>query len=160
MSRRMRLLADTNIWLAYFLKYEQLYEPCARIVEAAADSRIDLFVAPSTVKDVFYLVPRALRRMDAQDGRESVSYRPAAWACIEFMLDAATPAPQSMAECEGARMLRQTIGDFEDGLILASAETIDADFILTYDRELLKQLPEVFITPARALELMELRKGS
>ena len=153
----MRFLADTNIWMAYFLKYEQLYEPCARIVELSADDRIDLFVAPSTVKDVFYLIPRALRRMDAQEDREPASYRPAAWACVEFMLDAATPAPQGMAECEGARMLRETIGDFEDGLVLASAESIDADFILTYDHELLQQLPEVFVTPARALELMKLR---
>ena len=159
MTKRMRLQADTNFWMVYFLKYEQLFEPCARIVEMAAAERIELLVAPSSVKDVFYLIPRALRRMDSQEGRGSVSYRPAAWACVEFMLDTATPSPQGVAECEKARMLRQTIDDFEDGLILASAESAGADFVLTYDHGLLEQLPEVFVTPSRALELMEIGLG-
>ena len=154
---RMRLLADTNFWLAYLLKETGFYEPCARILEETAAGNAELYVAPTTVKDVFYMVPRRLRRMDAQEGRESVSYRPAAWACIEFMLDCATPVPLSMAECEGARMLRNSVGDFEDGLILAAAERAEADYVLTFDRALLAALPEIFITPARCLELLPLR---
>lgn len=157
-EHRLRLLADTNFWIAYFMRDERFCAPCERLIELAAAERVDLYVAPSTVKDVFYLIPRCLRRVDQQEERESVSYQPAAWASIEFMLDVATPSPQSFAECEEACLLRGSVGDFEDGLILASADSVDADFILTYDRQLLDRLPEICITPKRALELVGLKE--
>ena len=53
------------------------------------------------------------------------------------------------------RMLRKKFPDFENGLIIAAAETADVDYIVTQDKALLAQVPEACITPARALELLD-----
>lgn len=153
--QRMKLSLDTNVWINYFLKEEPNYRDCAKLLETAIAVEANLFVAPTTLKDVFYLIPRCLRRQDVREGRaDEASYAPAAWACVDFMLDIATPTPLSLAECSMARMLRTRFGDFEDNLLLATNETAQVDYIVTYDRPLLKQFPEVFVTPRRALELL------
>lgn len=156
MNRKRLLLVDTNVWIDYFMKYEPTCHDCAGIVEAAADDRIGLLVAPTTLKDIFYIIPRQLRRENTDGAAADTSFKPAAWACIEFILSVATPAPQSAAECELARALRNTFDDLENSLILAAAETADADYIVTSDQQLLSSYPEVFVTPKRALELIEL----
>ena len=41
-------------------------------------------------------------------------------------------------------------------MIFAAAETAEADYVVTLDGELLSKIPEVFVTPVRALELLGL----
>lgn len=159
-SSIMRLMLDTNVWLNYFLREEGTHRDCEQLLEAAVTHDTALLVSPTTLKDVFYLIPRRFRRQDALDGKPLVSYAPAAWACLDFMLEIATPSPISFAECTFARSLKARFGDFEDNLLLASAETADVDYIVTYDKPLLKQFPEVFVTPKRALELLNMQEQS
>ena len=52
-------------------------------------------------------------------------------------------------------MLRKKFPDFEGNLIIAAAETADVDYIVTQDKAFLAQVPEVCITPTRALELLD-----
>lgn len=151
-----RLLVDTNIWLDYFLAEGPSLAAIQGIIEASVDGRTDLLYAPTSAKDLFYLIPRRLRLADASDARKPAeSYQPAAWACVERMMELATAAPLSYAECELARMLRSTFGDFEDNLIVAAGETAKADYIVTNDRQLLSAVPEACITPERALALLD-----
>lgn len=81
-------------------------------------------------------------------------FGPAAWACIEHMMQVATASPLSLAECEMARMLGKRMPDLEDNLIIASGDTADVDYVITSDRRMLEAMPEVCLTPARALELI------
>lgn len=157
MNKRLLLLVDTNVWIDYFMKNEPIWRDCTSIVEAAAEDRVDLLVTPTTLKDIFYIIPRLLRREGAGSADADTSFKPSAWACIELVLSIATPAPQSSAECELARALKGKIDDYEDGLVFAAAETTNADYIVTSDRQLLNSYPEVFVTPKRALELLELK---
>lgn len=71
------------------------------------------------------------------------------------MLELATPAPLSAAECNLAAMMRNTFDDYEDNLLLASAETAECDLVVTRDRQLLSRFPEACVTPERAVELVE-----
>ncbi len=63
----------------------------------------------------------------------------------------------SLGECELARMMRSRFDDFEDNLIVAAANTANADHIVTNDRGMLERMPKACITPERAVELVELR---
>lgn len=113
---------------------------------------IDLLYAPTTAKDVFYILPRRLARRNANG--INVSFASASWACIEHMMQVATASPLSLAECEMARMLGKRMPDLEDNLIIASGETADVDYVVTSDRRMLEAMPEVCLTPARALEMI------
>ena len=138
--RASRLLLDTNVWFDYFMGQGRSLQAIQGLIEAGLDGRADLLYAPTSAKDLFYLIPRRLCSTDESGGGKApVSYRPAAWACVERMMELATAAPLSHAECELARMLRSTFGDFEDKPLLAAA-------------------PEACITPERALALLALAR--
>lgn len=146
MIEAKRLLVDTNVWLDYYLQ-EGAFDNVRRLVELAEAGKIDLLYAPTTAKDVFYILPRRLARRNVNG--INASFGPAAWACVEHMMQVATASPLSMAECEMARM-----PDLEDNLIIASGDTADVDYVVTSDRRMLETMPEVCLTPARALELI------
>lgn len=147
------VLVDTNVWLDYFMGEGPELESICALVAAAHEGALALLFAPTTAKDLFYLIPRRLRRMGAEEG---VSYRPAAWACLSKLMEIAAAAPLSFPECELARMLGKTFPDFEDNLIHAAAETAKADYVVTQDRAFLASAPEVCITPSRAIELLKI----
>ena len=146
MIEAKHLLVDTNVWLDYYLQEGK------RLVELAEAGKIDLLYAPTTAKDVFYILPRRLARRNANG--INVSFASASWACIEHMMQVATASPLSLAECEMARMLGKRMPDLEDNLIIASGETADVDYVVTSDRRMLEAMPEVCLTPARTLEMI------
>lgn len=150
------LLLDTNIWIDYFLNNGDSVPAIDRLLELGDSNRLTLCYAPTTAKDVFFILPRRLRLMDAQ-GRSAQSYLPAAWACLDYMSEHATCATLSLGECQLARMMRRRFDDFEDNLIVAAANTANADYIVTNDRGMLERMPEACITPGRAVELAELQ---
>jgi len=142
MIEAKRLLVDTNVWLDYYLQ-EGAFDNVRRLVELAEAGKIDLLYAPTTAKDVFYILPRRLARRNVNG--INASFGPAAWACVEHMMQVATASPLSMAECEMARMLGKRMPDLD---------TADVDYVVTSDRRMLETMPEVCLTPARALELI------
>ena len=137
MIEAKRLLVDTNVWLDYYLQ-EGAFDEAKHLVELAEAGKIDLLYAPTTAKDAFYILPRRLARRNTNG--ISVSFASASWACIEHMMQVATASPLSLAECE----------------IIASGETADVDYVVTSDRRMLEAMPEVCLTPARALEMIEI----
>ena len=147
------LLLDTNVWIDYFLRAPKTSDVIDRLVQHAESSGITLSYAPTTAKDVFFILPRRLRLMDA-NAHPATSYVPAAWACIDYMTEHAVCATLSLGECELARMMRTRFSDFEDNLIVAAANTAKVDYIVTSDRGMLERMPEACITPQRALELV------
>lgn len=153
-ASKIGLLLDTNIWMSYFTREDSTYRDCELLLETAVANDAPLLVSPTTLKDVFYLIPRRFHRQDASAGKDNISYEPVAWGCLDFMLDIATPSPLSLIECTMANTLRGRFGDFEDNLILATGESAGAEYIVTYDKPLLKRFPEACITPKRALELL------
>lgn len=124
------------------------------LFETAARQGATLLVCPTTVKDVFYLLPRHFRRQDTLEGTPIASYEAAAWGCVECMLDLAAPSPLGLFECALARTLRSKFPDYEDNLLLASGESAQIDYLVTNDNLLLQRFPEACITPTRAIGLM------
>ena len=146
------LLLDTNVWLDYFLREGPSTEAIERVVALGFEGRFTLLYAPTSAKDVFFIVPRRLRlRSGDVDGSES--YLPAAWACVGFMMEHAVAAPQALGECELARMMRRSFPDFEDNLIVTAGQSAKASYVVTNDKRMLAAMPEFCITPERTIEL-------
>ena len=64
-GKPMSLVIDTNVWVDYFLNNELDREASKRLLECAVKNDVSLLVCPTTIKDVFYLLPRRFKRQDA-----------------------------------------------------------------------------------------------
>ena len=64
-------LVDTNVWIDYFMASEPHGKEVLAFFEAVDQRGGTLLYAPTTLKDVFFLVPRILRR-EAQAAGELV----------------------------------------------------------------------------------------
>jgi len=155
-SRQLSFLVDTSVWLSYLIRDEFGYADAKDFLLEAEERGSSLLYTATSLKDVFYLVPRRLRaRMVGSGSVEAgVSFAPAAWACVRTMTEIATAVPLSLPECDLAWMLRNKHGDFEDDLIIAAAETCDADYVVSNDQRLLERFAPVCITPRQATELL------
>ena len=151
------LFLDTNVWISYVLAQEPYAQAVHRLVELAGKNGVTLVYAPSTLKDVFYIVPRSLRRDAIAAGtyEEGISFKPAAWGCVKKITEIAVAAPQSLVECELAYSLRNIHYDYEDNLVFAAAETCNADYVVTTDEAFLKHYAPACITPEQAAHLIE-----
>ena len=151
-------LVDTNVWIDYFMASEPHYREILSFFEAVDQHGGTLLYAPTTLKDVFFLIPRILRREAIATGEiEETSFAPAAWACVRTMTEIAVAAPLSLPECDLAWMLRTTHGDLEDNLVIAAAETCNADYVVSYDRAMLEHFSPACITPEQADKLLSIR---
>ena len=151
-------LVDTNVWIDYFMASEPHYKAVLSFFEAVDQRGGTLLYAPTTLKDVFFLIPRILRREATASGElEEVSFDPAAWTCVRTMTEIAVAAPLSLPECDLAWMLRTTHGDLEDNLVIAAAETCNADYVISYDRAMLEHFSPACITPEQANKLLSIR---
>lgn len=154
------LLVDTNVWISYFMGQGSRCPHITRLINACHRHGIDLLFAPSSLKDVFYIVPRELKRMgraehSAADERGEAGTRGlVAWACSESMHKLATPASMGLPECRMAHMLRGQHADLEDNLVLACAAGCKAEYVLTYDEGMIRDFPGDCITPEHACELL------
>ena len=70
------------------------------------------------------------------------------------MTEIAAAAPLTLPECDLAWMLRTRHPDLEDNLIIAAAETCNADYVVSYDRDLLEHFSPACITPEQACNLL------
>ena len=159
------LLLDTNVLLDYFIRRN---ERNAAVVElfglADACEGVVLCVASLTLKDMYYLLERFLKREAAAQGRASdaaaAAARTAAWACVRQVLDHVQVVSVGLDEVLEACALRRIHGDFEDDLILAAAMKAGADYLVTSDGRLERHVPEASVDVARALELARSRAGA
>ena len=88
MIEAQHLLVDTNVWLDYYLQ-EGAFDAAKHLVELAEAGKIGLLYAPTTAKDVFYILPRRLARRNVNG--MNVSFALASWACIEHMMQVQPP---------------------------------------------------------------------
>jgi predicted nucleic acid-binding protein len=70
------------------------------------------------------------------------------------MTEIAVAAPVSPPEFDLAWTLRSRHADLEDNLIIAAAETCNADYVVSYDRAMLEHFSPVCITPEQACNLL------
>lgn len=159
-SHPLVMLVDTNVWLDYFLARSERHRTVNEFLARALDREdIVLYVASLSLKDLAHLLASqmkldARRAGKAVTGDVAAAARKVAWACVRNVLERAIVVPVGHTEVLGAFTLRHLHDNLEDDLILATAESINADAVLTHDARLAQHAGAYCITAEEGLELL------
>ena len=156
----IRLLVDTNIWIDNYLCHRPGYESACKFIYEATQRTIALTYPSTSAKDVYYAVCTGLKQtIRSEKGSltetDALACNEIAWRCIQNMMDIATAAPISEAEMWLACRYKKLHSDFEDDLVLASAETSKATYLVTSDKKLLGKSPLPAFTPDDMLTFLK-----
>lgn len=154
-----RVVVDTNVWLDVYLPMRRGHDTARTALEAAASRDVDLLYAPTTAKDVFYLVPQILKRSALASGErlsqeDARALKSLAWGVVDNMAEVATAVGTDASDLWLARKYRRVHDDFEDDLVIAAAQRTEADLVLTSDTALLRHSPVACMTPEDFTELV------
>lgn len=116
----MRALVDTNILIDYFGRREPFFQWWAPLLVMQEFGDIELWVAPQSFADTFYVLSRQVPADALQKAfHESLSF-----------LKVCTVGSAEVAEAT-----RRSWSDYEDCLVALCAESIDADVLLSRDAD-------------------------
>lgn len=154
------VLFDTNVLLDYFLARGESGETSKRLIGTLWDGDYRMLVTSGTLKDLFYLVAAAIKRgarnkagVLTEEDAKTASF--IAWSCVRQATELMTVTETGWGECLRAITLRNFHDDFEDNLLIASAERAHIDYVVTRDRQLIERAPLACLSPEDMLRLVE-----
>ena len=158
-----RIILDTNVWMAFFIRDREGSATAGKLVDAALDAGYTLLYAVESIRDVFYLSNQAFKReIRAEKGilsdHDARVARAMAWGFVENMREIGTAVGSDDGDVLLATKLEKINGDFEDNLLIAAAHRANADFLVTWDRELLSQAFGATATPEAMLEAIRFQQ--
>ena len=118
----MDVLIDTNIILDFILVRQPQYSSAKAIFKLIADQEIAGYTQASNITDIYYLTRR--QRNDST-----------ARMAVRALLDTFQVIAVDANDCEQALSL--PMADFEDALIVACADKMSLDYIITNDNKFL-----------------------
>lgn len=97
----------------------------------------------SKLETIFYvLVAEAKRLIRHEKGlveeRDAAAARAFAWGCIQNMQEIATAVGMDASDIWLANKYRSVGSDLEDNILLAAAQRSHADYVVTWDAQLLR----------------------
>ena len=153
-KKHLNLLIDTNVWLDHLLGRKGCKDALG-VLQKAAEQEDAVATTPSIMKDAFYLVCAALKRRATDSGESSEANAKAineiGWACVATIQSLSVMVPQGFGEHLEAVLLKDSNKDYEDNLLLATAQSAKIDFIITNDKDLLKNKIVPAISPREYL---------
>lgn len=158
------VLLDTNIWIDNYLADRPSADESRRFIAEARQNGFQLTYAVHCLNDVFLIIQQHLKHDARVQGRELSNgdveaIREVAWACVENMRALATAIGADESDAWRACRYRSLTGDLEDNFVLAAAERVPVDFIVTNDKQLLKKSTVNAYRPEDALTVMALQLG-
>lgn len=155
MSEPSKLLLDANIWLDLYFPDREHHARANELIDLAFSKNVEIHYAANTITDVFFLVKAMQKRALRSEGLElsddlAAAANEVAWGCIKNMCEVASSIPLSVPVLFLATKMKDVHPDFEDDVILASAQAADIDFLVTNDKALLVKA----IVPALSCEDM------
>lgn len=153
------ILIDTNVWLDYFLGRSGS-ENAAKVLEIALDNDFAITTTPSIIKDVFFLISSSLKRkMKTEsvsiDERNARAINEISWECIRVIQEYSIFLNQGFKEHLGSMMLKDSHNDYEDDLLISTANASKIDFIVTNDQKLHGNKTVNSISPKDFIERFE-----
>ena len=159
-----KIVLDTNVVVDYLMGRQPACDECKQLILMHAACQVAVCISSLSLKDAYFLVSMQLKRMERQaSGRlDDASARAAnevAWACVRSLLESTLVLPVGRAEGLMALTFRNVHGDFEDDLIIAAAQSANADFLVTNDEDLLRHAPIACLSSADMLALLRGGEG-
>ena len=155
------LLLDTNVWHEYEMGDSPHHESSALVHWAAAHD-VRLGIAAHSLKDLFSLIERDLKRMNADEQeideeRCGAAARAAAWGALSELIDNVEVVGSDYMDAFLALKYRPLHDYYEDNLVIAACERMNADALVTNDQKLLKHAPVFAMTPTDALAWLKVK---
>lgn len=132
------LLLDTNILLDAAIERRPHSEEACQILNLCNGAGDVGFACSLSLKDVYYVIAKLYGEQQAR-------------ATLENLMDLIVIAPVGMEEC--AVSMHSNEPDFEDGLVRATAELNEIDFIITRDKKAFQYSTVRAIEPEEYLRL-------
>lgn len=164
MNDTLRLLVDTNVWIDSYLVSRANHEQSFALINKAIDAESTLLYGSSKLETVFYVIRAAAKReiraqkgeLDEADAQLALRY---AWGCVNNICDIATGVGVDQADIWLARKYRVYHPDMEDNVLLAAAGRCEADYLVTWDEQLLKNASALVraVTPVTMCTVLEQR---
>ena len=152
-------LVDTNVWLDNYLGKRPHAAESRQFIDLARERGVQLTYAIHTLHDFFYLVQNELKHMGQNAGpllqSAALAAKEAAWACVDNLRETATAIAADESDAWRACKYRALTGDLEDNFVLAAAERVPVDFIVTNDHELIRKATVNAYTPADAILMLQ-----
>ena len=119
----MRILLDTNIVLDKLAAREPFKGDADRIFNLIGNNELTGYITVAGVTDIYYILRKKLSDIDCRNA-------------LRRLFDVLNILTVTRDDCEAA--LELPLEDFEHALIMASAEKVNVDFIITRDEVFLK----------------------
>ena len=152
-------LVDTNIWLDNYLDQRPHSGESRRFIDLARRNGIQLAYAVHSLHDFFYIMQNELKRSEESDHTtaeaKALAARETAWACVESLRSIATAIGADESDAWRACKYRALTNDLEDNFVLAAAERVPVDFLVTNDERLIHKSTVNAYTPADAILMLE-----
>ena len=160
----MRLVVDTNVWLDHFIPHRTNSEEATELIHQCNKDGVLLVCPPHALQDVFYHVAKDAKRwVRSQEGKLTETWAHAinthAWDCIRRMQELCAVAGMGPGDVWLAEKYQDLHPDFEDDLVIAVAQRIKADYLVTNDRQLIAKSPVPTLAPADMLKELKVRVG-
>ena len=156
------LVVDSNV-LIDFRTMPKEHESRA-FMSWALSHDVRIGVASHSLKDVFNMVERSLKRQNAIDAKidpevAGIAAREAAWTTIELLVDAVEIVGSDYMDALLATKYRPLHDFYEDNLVVAACHRMKADALVTNDRQLIRHAPVLTMTPGDALKWLQTELG-
>ena len=133
----MKALVDTNVWLDVALDRRPFADDAEGAVGICLLDGIEMVVASTSLKDVFYLVSKLANAEKAYDA-------------VRCILEVATIGSVDRPVCESAFSLEKP--DFGDGIVAVVALAEQCDVIISRDASTFGSLPARRLSPAEFIK--------
>lgn len=153
-------IVDTNVWLDNYLADRPHAKESRAFIIQARESGVQLTYPVHCLNDIYLLIQSHLKRATRKQGEmsdsDAIAIRDIAWACIENMREFATAVGADESDAWKACKYRRLTNDLEDNFVLAAAERIPADFLVTNDQALLRKSTVNAYTPEDATLVLQM----
>lgn len=160
----LRLLVDTNVWLDYFLPNRLNHEVAVSFIQECSGDDVLLVCPPHALQDVYYQVSKEAKRwVRTQEGKLTETWAHVinahAWDCVHRIQELGTVAGMGPGDVWLAEKYQDLHPDFEDDLVIAVAQRIKADYLVTNDHTLIAKSPVPTLAPLDMLAELKVRRG-
>lgn len=159
MPKPVRILVDSCVWIDSYLGDHARFEESYQFLKKARGAGAELLYGASKLEGMFYVLVAEFRRgmCDAGGNVPENATRVAqafAWGCIENIRELATAVGLDEGDLWLACKYRSVGPDLGDNVLLAAAERAHADYVVTWDKDLLSTPVTRTATPTQMVAVL------
>lgn len=157
----LSLLVDTNVWLANYLPTRAGHANARTFLQAAWQQSTTLLYPAPILKDVFYLLGLEYKRqIRSEKGvlseEDTAVVQELCWGCVHNMRELATAVGIDEADLWLACKYRTLNHDLEDNVVIAATMRSKANYLVTFDQDLIRKAPVPAMLPQDMTALLQM----